>query len=76
MDAGPHRVAQCVVNGLMPLDESLALESLADDHRLEMIAAAGVVAHLDQGAGQPALDPDSVPNREAARGEPQPEARS
>src|SRR5579875_2827351 len=56
MDARAHRVAQCVVNELMPFDETLAVEAIADDQRFEMVAAAGSVADLDDRAGQARLD--------------------
>src|ERR1700724_1508965 len=50
------RVAQRAVDRLMALGQALALETLAYHQRLEMVAAASEVAHLNMRARQPALD--------------------
>ena len=49
MNAGLHGIAQGAVDRLMALDQAFALKTLADHQRFEMIAAAGKIAHLDQG---------------------------
>src|ERR1700738_5280367 len=56
MDAGLHPPPQRAVDRLMALDQALALETLAYHQRLEMVAAASEVAHLNMRARQPALD--------------------
>src|SRR5271168_4466368 len=56
MNLYAHRVAQRLVNQLMPFDETLALETRTHHDRLEVIATAGVVAHFDLRIGNPARD--------------------
>src|SRR6516162_1967366 len=56
MNSGLHGVAECRIHRLMAFDESFAVEGIANDHSLEMVAAAGSVLHLHQRAGQAELD--------------------
>ena len=57
MHADPHRIAKRFVHRLMPFDEPFALEHVAYDQRLKMIAAAGGIADFDhRRVGNPPAD--------------------
>ena len=56
MNPCPHRISQRCIYRLMALDESFTFKRITHDHRLEMVATAGSVTHLDVRARQAKFD--------------------